>query len=164
MLLTLLLKQRRPQWQREWQESNGFRSAKQQLCTCTTLFQFTFLCRHCTTTTRKCLFSRFVEDVNTRHTTTFFFFSKQPSPRAVASSQERRRHSASRLLNSVYIYMMRSSLHWLLYVACSLVLRSSMTRNEGNKPPSLFFLYFFQIAAKKLWHAAKLLATKWQTL
>ena len=101
MLLTLLLKQRRPQWQREWQESNGFRSAKQQLCTCTTLFQFTFLCRHCTTTTRKCLFSRFDEDVNTRHTMTFFFFSKQPSPRAVASSQERRRHSASRLLNSV---------------------------------------------------------------
>ena len=101
MLLTLLLKQRRPQWQREWQESNGFRSAKQQLCTCTTLFQFTFLCRHCTTTTRKCLFSRFVEDVNTRHATTFFFFSKQLSPRAVASSQERRRHSPSRLLNSV---------------------------------------------------------------
>ena len=63
-----------------------------------------------------------------------------------------------------HIYMMRSSLHWPLYVACSLVLRSSMTRNEGNKPPSLFFLYFFQIAAKKLWHAAKLLATKWQTL
>ena len=63
-----------------------------------------------------------------------------------------------------HIYMMRSSLHWLLYVACSLVLRSSMTRNEGNKPPSLFFLYFFQIAAKKLWHTAKLLATKWQTL
>ena len=27
---------------------------------------WTFLCRHCTTTTWKCLFSRFVEDVNTR--------------------------------------------------------------------------------------------------
>ena len=71
------------------------------LCTCTTLFHFTFLCRRCTTATRKYLFSRLLEDVNTRHATTFFFFSQQPSPRVVASSQGRRRHSASRLLNSV---------------------------------------------------------------
>jgi len=101
MLLTLFLKQRRRQLQREWQKRNRFRSAKQQLSTCTTLFQCTFLCRRCTTTTRKCLFSRFVEDVNARHATTFFFFSQQPPPRGVASSQERRRHSASRLLNSL---------------------------------------------------------------
>ena len=39
--------------------------AKQQLCTCITLF-CTFLCRHCTTTTGKCLISRFMEDVNRR--------------------------------------------------------------------------------------------------
>ena len=38
--------------------------AKQQLCTCITLF-CTFLCRRCTTTTWKCLISRFVEDVET---------------------------------------------------------------------------------------------------
>ena len=37
--------------------------AKQQLCTCSTLF-CKFLCRHCTTTTWKCVISRFMEDVN----------------------------------------------------------------------------------------------------
>ena len=42
-----------------------FRLAKQQLCTCITLF-CTFLCLHCSTTTLKCLNSRFVEDGNTR--------------------------------------------------------------------------------------------------
>ena len=40
------------------------RTAKRQLCTCITLF-CTFRCRHCTTTTWKCLPSHFVEDVNT---------------------------------------------------------------------------------------------------
>ena len=53
------LKQRRRRRQRERQK------AKQQLCTCSTLF-CTFFCRHCTTTTWKCLISRFVENVNTR--------------------------------------------------------------------------------------------------
>ena len=43
---------------------NG-KKAKQQLCTCITLF-CTFLCRQCTITTWKCLISRFVENVNTR--------------------------------------------------------------------------------------------------
>ena len=38
---------------------------KKQLCTCITLF-CTFVCRHCTTTTGKCLISRFMEDVNKR--------------------------------------------------------------------------------------------------
>ena len=42
-----------------------WRLAKQQLCTCITLFG-TFLCLHCTTTTWKCLISRFAENVNTR--------------------------------------------------------------------------------------------------
>ena len=64
------LKQRRRRRQRERQKSNRFRSAEQQLCTCITLF-CTFLCRRCTTTTWKCLNSRFVEGGNT----TFFFFS-----------------------------------------------------------------------------------------
>ena len=41
---------------------NGKKAIKQQLCSCITLF----FCRHCTTTTWKCLISRFVEDVNTR--------------------------------------------------------------------------------------------------
>ena len=45
-------KQRRRQ--REWQKSNRFRWAKQQLCTCITLFG-TFLGRECTTTTWKYL-------------------------------------------------------------------------------------------------------------
>ena len=42
-----------------------FRLRKQQPCTCITLFP-TFLCRHCTSRTWKCIISRFVEDVNTR--------------------------------------------------------------------------------------------------
>ena len=35
----------------------------------------TFLCRRCTTTTLKCLISRFVEDVDTRQGATFFFLA-----------------------------------------------------------------------------------------
>ena len=42
-------------------KSDRFRQAKQQLCTCITLF-CTFLCRRCTTTTWNWLISRFVED------------------------------------------------------------------------------------------------------
>ena len=66
------LKQRRRRRQRERQKSNRFRLAKQQLCTCITLF-CTFLCRHCTTTTWKCLISRFVENANTRQQLYFSF-------------------------------------------------------------------------------------------
>ena len=46
--------------------------AKQQLCTCITLF-CTFLCGHCTTTAWKSLISRFMEDVNKRQRLEFFF-------------------------------------------------------------------------------------------
>ena len=60
------LKQRRWGQQQERQKSSRFILAKQQLCTCITLFR-TFLSRRCTTTTRKCLISRFVEDEKTRH-------------------------------------------------------------------------------------------------
>ena len=66
------LKQRRRRRQRERQKSNSFRLAKQQLCTCITLF-CTFLCSHCTTTTWKCLISRFVKDVDTRQWLSFSF-------------------------------------------------------------------------------------------
>ena len=45
---------------------------KQQSCTCITLF-YTFLCRHCTPTTWKCLISRFVGDVNTTRRLSFCF-------------------------------------------------------------------------------------------
>ena len=49
--------------QRERQKRNKFRLVKQQLCTVITPF-CTFICRHCTTTTWKCLISRFIVDVN----------------------------------------------------------------------------------------------------
>ena len=49
-----------------------FGLAKQQLCTCITLF-CTFLSRRCTTTTWKCLISRFVEDGNTGQQLSFSF-------------------------------------------------------------------------------------------
>ena len=58
--------------QRERQKSNRLRQAKQQLCTCITLF-CTFLCRRCTTTTWNCLISRFVEDGNKRQQLSFSF-------------------------------------------------------------------------------------------
>ena len=44
---------------------NGKKAIDLDLCTCITPFS-TFLCRRCTTTTWKCLISRFVEDVKTR--------------------------------------------------------------------------------------------------
>ena len=67
------LKQRRRRRQRERQKSTWFRLVKQQLCTCITLF-CTFLCRRCTTTTWKCLISRFDEAVKTKQRL-FSFFS-----------------------------------------------------------------------------------------
>ena len=48
------------------------RLVQKQLCTCITPFCI-FLCRHCTTTTWKCPFSRFVEDVNARLRLSFSF-------------------------------------------------------------------------------------------
>ena len=50
---------------------NG-KKAKQQLCTFITLF-CTFLCRRCTTTTSKCVISRFVEGGSTRQQLSFSF-------------------------------------------------------------------------------------------
>ena len=60
--------------QRERQKSNRFRLAKQQLRTWITPFCI-FLCRGCTTTTWNFLFSRFVEDVNTRQQFSFSFLN-----------------------------------------------------------------------------------------
>ena len=65
-------KQRRRRRQREGQKTNRFILAKQQLCTCITLFS-TFLYRRCTTTSWNFLISRFVEDVNTTPTIFFSF-------------------------------------------------------------------------------------------
>ena len=73
------LKQRRRWRQRERQKSKRFRLTKQQLCTCITLF-CTFLCRRCTTTTWKCLISRFVEDGNTGQQLSFSFVELWYSP------------------------------------------------------------------------------------
>ena len=66
------LSQRRLRRQRERHKINRFRLAKQQLCTCIKLI-CTFLCRHCTTTTWKCLISCFVDDVNSRQRLSFSF-------------------------------------------------------------------------------------------
>ena len=71
-LLVIIRKftQRRRRRPRKRQKSNRFRQAKQQLCTCITLF-CTFLCRRCTTTSWNCLISRFVEDREQKPTTFF---------------------------------------------------------------------------------------------
>ena len=70
--ITRELKQR--WWRRQWERKNcnRFILAKQHLCTCITLF-CTFLCHRCTTTTWKCLISRFVEDGNTRQQLSYSF-------------------------------------------------------------------------------------------
>ena len=73
------LKQRRRWRQQERQKSKRSRLTKQQLCTCITLF-CTFLCRRCTTTTWKCLISRFVEDGNTGQQLSFSFVELWYSP------------------------------------------------------------------------------------
>ena len=80
------LKERRRRRQRERQKSNWFRFAKQQLCTCITLFCI-FLCRHCTTTTWKCLIWPFVEDGNTRQQLSFSFPELWYSPLEFNSKQ-----------------------------------------------------------------------------
>ena len=71
------LKRRRRQQER--QKSNGYRSARQQLCTCITL-SCTFLSRRCTSTTWKYLDSRFVEDGITRQQLSFYFRELWSSP------------------------------------------------------------------------------------
>ena len=55
----------------DWQNKN--------LCTCITFF-CTFLCRRCTTTTRNCLTSRFMQDVNKRQQFYFIFPKLRYSP------------------------------------------------------------------------------------
>ena len=69
---TTVMATRTAKWKR-------FRLAKQQLCTCITLF-CTFLSRSCTTTTWKCLISRFVEDGNTGQQLSFSFLELWHSP------------------------------------------------------------------------------------
>ena len=69
---TTVMATRTAKWKR-------FRLAKQQLCTCITLF-CTFLSRRCTTTTWKCLISRFVEDGNTGQQLSFSFLELWHSP------------------------------------------------------------------------------------
>ena len=63
-----------------------FRLAKQQLCTYITLF-CTFLSRRCTTTTWKCLISRFVEDGNTGQQFSFSFLELWYSPSELNSQK-----------------------------------------------------------------------------
>ena len=88
------LKQQRRWRHRERQKINRFRLAKQQLCTCITLF-CTFPCRHYTTTTWNCLISRFVEDANTRQRFSFCFSWTSMSP-LKWNSRKIRQHSSNR--------------------------------------------------------------------
>ena len=60
-------------------KSNRFRLAKQQFCTCITLF-CTFLCHRCTPKARNSLFSRFVEDVSLKQQFSFSFPELRYSP------------------------------------------------------------------------------------
>ena len=65
--------------QRERQKKQLVELAQQQLRTCITLF-CTFLSRFCTTTTWKCLISRFIEDVNKQRRNLFLFPSLNMVP------------------------------------------------------------------------------------
>ena len=74
-LSIVLRRQWRRQRHRGRQKSNWFGLAKQPLCTCITLFS-TFLCCICTTTTWKCLISRFMEDAVNEWRQSFLSLSK----------------------------------------------------------------------------------------
>ena len=50
------------------------RTSKQQFCTCITLF-CTILCRHCMTTTWKCLISRYTQEVHKRRRISSLFLN-----------------------------------------------------------------------------------------
>ena len=63
-----------------------FGQGKQQLCTCITLF-CTFLSCRCTTTTWKCIISRFVEDGNTGQQLSFSFLELWHSPSELNSQK-----------------------------------------------------------------------------
>ena len=76
---TTVMATRTAKWKR-------FRLAKQQLCTCITLF-CTFLSRRCTPTTWKCLISRFVEDGNTGQQLSFSFLELWHSPSELNSQK-----------------------------------------------------------------------------
>ena len=76
---TTVMATRTAKWKR-------FRLAKQQLCTCITLF-CTFLSRRCTTTTWKCLISRFVKDGNTGQQLSFSFLELWHSPSELNSQK-----------------------------------------------------------------------------
>ena len=60
-------------WQRQRKKINGFNKQRQQLCPCITLF-CSFLSRFCTTTTLKCLFSLFMEEINKQRLTFISLF------------------------------------------------------------------------------------------
>ena len=62
--------------------------AKQQLCTCITLF-CTFLYRPCTTTTWKCLIASFMEDVNKRRRISFSLSKLECGPQEINSREIR---------------------------------------------------------------------------
>ena len=68
------------------QKSSRFIVEKQKLRTCITLF-CTFLCRHCTTTTWKCLISGFFKDGNLRQQLSFSFPELWYSPLEFNSKQ-----------------------------------------------------------------------------
>ena len=74
-LSIVLQRQWRRQRHRGRQKSNWFGLAKQPLCRCITLFS-TFLCCLCTTTTWKCLISRFMEDAVNEWPQSFLSLSK----------------------------------------------------------------------------------------
>ena len=82
------LKQWRQRRQRGRQKSNRFYYAKQQLCTCITLF-CTFLYRPCTTTTWKCLIASFIEDVNKWRRISFSLSKLEGGPQEINSREIR---------------------------------------------------------------------------
>ena len=75
-----LFEQRRRRRQRDLRKSKRFRLAKQQFFTCITLY-FTFLCRHCTTTTWKYLTSCFKENLNKRRRIFFLYLNLSSAPK-----------------------------------------------------------------------------------
>ena len=140
------LRQRRRRRQRELQKSNRFILAKEQLCTCITLF-FTFFSCRCETTTWKCLMSRFVENVNTRQQLSFSFPEPWYSPLGLNSKKIFQHLTIKRDGISVIKYE-AARIHFLcdVFVAVTVIpiQISAQSRNpDSNFRPVPWFRWIF---------------------
>ena len=105
--------------QRVRQESNGFRLAKQQLCTCIMLF-CTFVSCRCMTTTWECLFFMFFQ--GREHKTTALLFISWTLIQSFRIQLQENLPTSDQFYYTVLAYLRpQPSLFWLLVKSTALV-------------------------------------------